>query len=65
MELNTDDGMLINSKIIGGSDAEPGEFPYMVSVQCSDDNGEAFAHCCGGSIYNEITILTHWNCIYR
>ena len=27
--MKTDDEMLINSKIIGGSDAEPAEFPYM------------------------------------
>lgn len=48
-----------NSRIVGGVNAFPGEFPFLVSIQhcflgCS--------HICGGSILNQIWILTAAHC---
>ena len=43
--------------IVGGEQAERGQFPYIVSMQ----NGKR--HFCGGSILNEMVILTAAHCI--
>ena len=52
-------------KIIGGQDATQGQFPYQVSW-CEDVYpllGPAYCFTnCGGSIYNELTIITAAHC---
>ena len=50
------------SRIIGGSEAEIGEFPYIVSLQRMVDNGLNQSHFCAGSIYDEYTIITSAEC---
>jgi len=52
-------------KIIGGSDAKRGEFPYQVIIQTVDysENSERWVPICGGSIINSNTILTAAHCI--
>ncbi|XP_021059775.1 serine protease 55 [Mus pahari] len=45
------------SRIIGGQEAELGEFPWQVSIQEND-------HFCGGSILSEWWILTVAHCFY-
>ncbi|XP_052047175.1 serine protease 55 [Apodemus sylvaticus] len=46
------------SRIIGGQEAEVGEFPWQVSIQ------ESKHHFCGGSILSEWWILTVAHCFY-
>ena len=52
-----DDG----ERIVGGSDASPGEFPFIVSFQeLTRTWRRAF---CGGTIYDESTVITAAHCI--
>jgi len=50
-----------SSKIVGGTIATPGEFPYQISLQ--RPSGSSWSQSCGGSIYNEKTILTAAHCV--
>lgn len=50
-----------NDRIVGGNNAKPGEFPFLVSLRELDDNG--FEHVCGASILNENWIVTAAHCI--
>ncbi|ERE90205.1 serine protease 55 [Cricetulus griseus] len=52
------DGKIRYSRIIGGQEAEVGEFPWQVSIQ------EKGHHFCGGSIISEWWILTVAHCFY-
>lgn len=45
------------SKIIGGMEAEVGEFPWQVSIQARNE------HFCGGSIINKWWIVTAAHCL--
>ncbi|XP_051016998.1 serine protease 55 [Acomys russatus] len=47
-----------HSRIIGGQEAEVGEFPWQVSIQ------EKNSHFCGGSILSQWWILTVAHCFY-
>lgn len=51
----------VDNRIAGGSPASPGEFPFQVSLQRS--SGSSWSHVCGGSIYDNLTILTAGHCI--
>jgi secreted trypsin-like serine protease len=52
----------ISPNIISGEEAEVGEFPYQISLQATDRFGQKF-HNCGGSIYDEDTIITAAHCV--
>uniref|UniRef100_A0A1L8DQU0 limulus clotting factor C n=1 Tax=Nyssomyia neivai TaxID=330878 RepID=A0A1L8DQU0_9DIPT len=48
------------NRIIGGVEAKPHEFPYMVSLQWNDH--PQLKHFCGGALLNERWILTAGHC---
>lgn len=50
----------IKNKIAFGEYAEPGEFPYIVSLRLP---GEKYEHYCGGVIIHTRWVLTSKNCI--
>ncbi|XP_050408877.1 chymotrypsin-like serine proteinase isoform X2 [Patella vulgata] len=50
-----------SNRIVGGSDAKSGQFPWQVSLQF--DVGGAFAHICGGSLIAEDRVLTAAHCV--
>ena len=49
-------------RIINGKNATQGQFPYQVSWQNCIDSIEMCLHFCGGSIFNETTIITAAHC---
>ncbi len=46
-----------NSKIVNGVLVNPGEFPYVVTLQVND------RHICNGFIYNELWVVTAASCV--
>nr|XP_033322715.1 chymotrypsin-2-like [Megalopta genalis] len=44
-------------KLVGATDAQPGEFPYMVSLRIGG------SHVCGGSIIGKYHVLTAAHCV--
>ncbi|GAB0086216.1 trypsin [Sergentomyia squamirostris] len=52
-------------RIVGGQEATPHEFPYMISIQSVTGHGNQTVkrHFCGGSILTENWILTAAHCI--
>lgn len=59
--LLSGDGSQFNSKIVGGSEASIGEFPFQISLQRF--GGLSWSHICGGSIFNQKTILNAAHCV--
>jgi secreted trypsin-like serine protease len=51
-----------NGRIVGGTNAAPGEFPYQVSYQIIKD-GKGPRHACGGSIINAEWIMCAAHCV--
>ncbi len=50
--------------IYGGQDADISEFPWMVSLQVQDTDGD-WAHNCGGTLVAASWILTAAHCVYH
>ena len=50
-----------DTNIVGGSDAEYGEFPHLVSLVHKLSIGFK-SHFCGGSIYDQTTVITAAHC---
>lgn len=51
--------MTDGERILGGTKAQEGEFPFIVSIT---KNGE---HICGGFIYNQRFIVTTASCVLK
>merc|ERR1712080_83255 len=47
--------------IVGGEDAEDGEFPWQVQLRSSDSSRSLF---CGGSVLNEEYVITAAHCCF-
>lgn len=56
--------LLPKPRIVGGRDAESGEFPWQISLRVRSPFG-GFSHTCGGSILSANTVLTAGHCIYQ
>lgn len=52
-------------KIVGGIKAQPGAYPWQVSLLVSNIGQTVRAHFCGGSIYNASWIITAAHCMDR
>ncbi|KAK6191999.1 hypothetical protein SNE40_003556 [Patella caerulea] len=50
-----------NERIVGGFDAESGEFPWQVSLQLN--TGIAYSHICGGTLIAADRVLTAAHCV--
>ncbi|KAF8791070.1 U21-ctenitoxin-Pn1a like protein [Argiope bruennichi] len=53
----------LSYRIIGGSFAKAGQYPWMVSLQ--KKVGDTFIHKCGGSILNKNWIVTAAHCVFN
>ncbi|XP_022122405.2 trypsin-like [Pieris rapae] len=58
----TVDFTLRRGKIVGGSEAPYGAFPWQVEIQMLDPNKLAFEHHCGGAVIAERLVLSAAHC---
>jgi secreted trypsin-like serine protease len=50
-----------SEEIVGGQNAQPGQFPWQISLQRK--SGQQFSHSCGGSILNASWVVTAAHCV--
>lgn len=49
------------SRIVGGNESEEGAWPWQVSLQVYN-HGAGFVHLCGGTLLNNLTVLSAAHC---
>lgn len=54
---------ITENRIVGGTQAQEGEFPFIVSLQAKSWWSNNFSHFCGGSIISDEWILTAAHCV--
>ncbi|PSN32218.1 Chymotrypsin-2 [Blattella germanica] len=57
--FGSDYNPLWSSRVVGGSNAQTGEFPFQVSLRSASSN----SHFCGGSIISSDYVLTAAHCV--
>ena len=55
--------LLPKPRIVGGRDAESGEFPWQISLRSKSSTGSS-RHICGGSILSANTVVTAGHCVH-
>ncbi|XP_050535932.1 trypsin-1-like [Daktulosphaira vitifoliae] len=50
-----------NNRVVGGSNSDPGEFPWQISLQLI--TGWTARHICGGAVINENWVATAAHCV--
>lgn len=59
MDVHSDCGLqLLSSRIVGGTDASEGEWPWQVSLQVRG------THICGGTLISSQWIVSAAHCFY-
>lgn len=53
-----------NGKIVGGSVAPYGAYPWQVEIQIYHEDKKAYEHHCGGALVGERLVLTAAHCIH-
>lgn len=53
-----------SGKIIGGSVAPYGAYPWQVEIQIYSEENNAYEHHCGGALVGDRLVLTAAHCIY-
>lgn len=51
--------------IVGGQEALPNEFPFMVSMQYKAFGTDTYKHRCGGAVLNERWVVSASHCIEK
>ncbi|XP_031713174.1 coagulation factor IX-like isoform X1 [Anarrhichthys ocellatus] len=52
-----------DQRIVGGDDANPGEIPWQVALMSSSDTHQRAEPFCGGSLLNELWVITAAHCL--
>ena len=54
----------IQTRIVGGSNAPANQYSYQVSLVFSQAPGNFQGHFCGGTLFNNTTVITAAHCVY-
>ena len=55
-------GESLNARIVGGAEAEVGQFPWQAQIFVKKDNGARLAFLCGGTLIDQEVVVTAAHC---